>query len=71
VARPPLPAINEASGVGDWDIASAYEAMARAYLSAGDLDEVERWKAKAVAALDGIADKDEREIIASDIATLP
>jgi DNA-binding transcriptional MerR regulator len=42
-------AINEASGMGDWDIASAYE----------------------VAALDGIADKDEREIIEGDIATLP
>ena len=64
-------AIDEASGVVDWDIASAYEAMARAYLTAGDLDEVARWKAKAVAALDGIADKDEREIIEGDIATLP
>jgi hypothetical protein len=28
-------------------------------------------KAKAVAVLDGIADKDEREIIEGDIATLP
>ena len=64
-------AIDEASGVGDWDLASAYEAMARASLTAGDLDEVARWRAKAVAALDGIADKDEREIIEGDIATLP
>ena len=64
-------AINEAIGVGDWDLAAAYEAMARAYLTAGDLDEVARWKAKAVAALDGIADKDEREIIEGDIETLP
>jgi DNA-binding transcriptional MerR regulator len=64
-------AINETSGVGDWDIASAYEAMARAHLAAGDLGEVARWKAKAVTALDGIADKDEREIIEGDIATLP
>jgi hypothetical protein len=45
--------------------------MARANLTAGDLDEVARWKAKAVAALEGIADADEREIIEGDIATLP
>jgi hypothetical protein len=29
------------------------------------------WKAKAVAALEGIADLDDREPIAQDIATLP
>ena len=63
--------INEANGSADWDIASAYEAMARASLAAGDLDGVAAWKAKAVAALDGIADADDREIIEGDIATLP
>ena len=64
-------AINEANGIADWDIASAYEAMARAHLAAGDLDEVAAWKAKATAALDGIADKDDREVIEGDLATLP
>jgi DNA-binding transcriptional MerR regulator len=63
--------INEAAGVADWDIASAYEAMARASLVAGDLEGVATWKAKAVAALDAIADPDDREIIDGDIATLP
>jgi hypothetical protein len=63
--------MNEANDAGDWDIASAYEAMARANLAAGDLAEVGRWKARAVAALDGIADEDDREVIAGDIATLP
>ena len=63
--------INEANGSADWDIASAFEAMARACLAAGDLDGVATWKAKAVAALDGIADPDDREIIEGDIATLP
>ena len=63
--------INEANGSGDWDIASAFEAMARACLAAGDLDGVAGWKAKAVAALEGIADPDDREIIEGDIATLP
>jgi DNA-binding transcriptional MerR regulator len=64
-------AINEAVGSVDWDIASTYEAMARAYLTAGDAAQVAAWKAKATAALDGIADVDDRELIEGDLATLP
>ena len=64
-------ALNEAGGYADWDIASAYEAMARAYLTAGDLAEMAAWKAKATAALDGIADPDDRDLIEGDLATLP
>jgi len=64
-------AINEAAGRGDWDIASAYEAMARASGVAGDPGAAADWKAKAAAALDGIADKDDREVIENDLATLP
>jgi len=45
--------------------------MARAHLTAGDADQVAAWKARAVDALDRIADKEEREIIEGDIATLP
>ena len=63
--------INEDGGHADWDIASAYEAMARAYLTAGDLGEMAVWKAKATDALDGIADTDDRELIEGDLATLP
>jgi len=64
-------AINEAIGSADFDLAAAYEAMARAHLAAGDLEAVATWKAKATAALDGIADDDDREIIEGDLATLP
>jgi hypothetical protein len=63
--------INEANGIADWDIASAYEAMARANLAAGDMDQVAIWKAKSTAALDGITDKDDRDVIEGDLATLP
>jgi DNA-binding transcriptional MerR regulator len=63
--------INEAAGNSDWDIASAYEAMARAYMVAGDEAQVATWKARAVEALDAIADADDREIVEGDIATLP
>jgi hypothetical protein len=45
--------------------------MARAYWVAGDLDEVAAWKARATAALEGIADADDREIIEGNLATLP
>jgi DNA-binding transcriptional MerR regulator len=64
-------AINEANGQADWDIASAYEAMARASGVAGDAAAAAEWKAKATAALDGIADMDDREVIENDLATLP
>jgi DNA-binding transcriptional MerR regulator len=64
-------AIHEAAGAADWDIASAYEAMARATGVAGDPDAAAVWKAKATTALDGIADKDDREVIENDLATLP
>ncbi len=63
--------VNEAAGVGDWDIASAYEAMARAHAVAGDAAAAADWKARATAALDGIADKDDRDLIEADLATLP
>jgi DNA-binding transcriptional MerR regulator len=64
-------AINEGAGIADWDIASAYEAMARASAVVGDRDGAAQWKAKAVAALDGIADQDDRDLIEGDLATLP
>ncbi len=64
-------AYNEAVGAGDWDIAAAFEALARASAVAGDPVAAAAWKAKAVAALDAIADQDDRELIEGDIATLP
>jgi DNA-binding transcriptional MerR regulator len=53
-----------------WLTASAYEALARAYYLAGDRAAAAEWKAKAIAQLDQIADADDREIVARDIATL-
>ena len=66
--------INE--GLGDdaresWDLPAAYEAMARASFAADDSASGAQWKAKATAALEEIADVDDREPIAQDLATLP
>ena len=60
-------AINEANGSADWDIASAYEAMARATSVAGDAAATADWKARATAALDGVADQDDRDNIEGDL----
>jgi hypothetical protein len=61
----------ERSGIGDWDLAYAYEALARAHATAGDADEAGRWKAKAREAGDAIADPEDREHFDEDYLTLP
>jgi len=60
----------EASGIGDWDLAYAYEALARAHAVAGDAEAAE-WKAKARSAGDAIADPEDREHFDEDYVTLP
>jgi hypothetical protein len=54
-----------------WDLAGAYEAMARASFVAGDEAAGREWKAKAVAALAEIPVPDDRDPIEQDLATLP
>ena len=55
----------------DWDLPAAYEAMARAYVTAGDVAAAGEWKAKAVASLDGIANAEDRTLIEQDVLSLP
>ena len=59
----------EEAGLVDWDLAYAYEALARAYGLAGD-PEATAWKQKARAAGDAIGDADDREHFEQDYATL-
>jgi DNA-binding transcriptional MerR regulator len=58
-------------GQEDWDLAAAYETMARAHAVAGDIPAAADWKAKAAAELERIADQDDRDVIEGDLATLP
>lgn len=63
-----------ASAAGEtesWDLAAAYEGMARAHAVAGDLDAARTWRDRARIATDAIPEADEREIIEGDVATLP
>jgi hypothetical protein len=57
-------------GIEDWDAAAAAEAMARALSVSGDLAGAADWKTRAAAALDDVADAEDREVIERDLATL-
>jgi DNA-binding transcriptional MerR regulator len=62
--------ICEANGIGDWDLAFAYEALARASRVAGDDGATERWLAEARSAGDRITDREDRELLLNDLATI-
>lgn len=54
----------------DWDLAYAYEALARAHLVAGEAAEGERCVARARELGERIADPEDREQLEQDLATL-
>lgn len=54
-----------------WVKASAAEGLARAHASAGHVSERDLYLASASAGLDAIDDAEDRELIASQIATVP
>ena len=61
----------ESLGIGGWLLASAYEGMARAHACAGDTEGRARYTALAEAALDGIDDPEEREVIEEQLRSIP
>jgi hypothetical protein len=63
--------ICERHGIGDFDLAYAYEALARAYAVAGDSAGSARWLARAQAAAADIAEQDDRDLLLADLATIP
>ncbi|MEO6702140.1 MAG: MerR family transcriptional regulator [Jatrophihabitantaceae bacterium] len=63
--------ICQANGIGDWDIAFAYEALARAAGIAGDAETARSWADQAYAAADDIANEEERKMLLLDLETLP
>jgi DNA-binding transcriptional MerR regulator len=63
--------ICDENGIRDFDIAAAYEAMARALGVSGDFVPAREWAARARVACDEIANPRDREPIEGDIATLP
>jgi DNA-binding transcriptional MerR regulator len=55
----------------DWDLAGAYEALARAHLTAGDMDEARRHHELGRAETAKIADRDDAKHIEADLDALP
>jgi hypothetical protein len=62
-------AICEENGIADWDLGFAYEALARACATAGDTAAAQQWTDRAAAV--GIAEDDDRQLLLSDLATIP
>ncbi len=60
----------ESSGVGGFDLAYAYEALARAAALSGDSDAVTLYRARAQEVAAEVADLEERELILGDLMTL-
>jgi hypothetical protein len=63
--------ICQREGIADFDLAFAYEALARACALASDVAEARRWAELARAACEQVAEDDDREIVLSDLETLP
>jgi len=63
-------ALCEEHGIGDFDLAFAHEALARAHAVAGDTDAAAEHERLARAAADAIAEADDRELVLSDLETL-
>jgi hypothetical protein len=57
-------------GIGDWDLAFAYEALARAHSVAGDPDQTRHWLEQARQAGAEIAEDEDRDLLLSDLATI-
>jgi hypothetical protein len=79
VLRRPEPALYHArrvldicqrNGIGDWDLAFAYEALARAYSIAGETEEARRHVELARLAGQKIAEDDDRELLLADLETV-
>jgi ribosomal protein S18 acetylase RimI-like enzyme len=58
-------------GIGDFDLAFAFEALARAHAVAGNRGESDRWRDRARAATEDVTDPEDRELLLSDLGTIP
>ncbi len=58
-------------GIGDFDLAFAYEALARAHAVAGDTGRARDYTDQALAAAEDIADGDDRDLVLADLETIP
>jgi DNA-binding transcriptional MerR regulator len=57
--------------IADWDIAFAYEALARGHAIAGDAEGARAMTERALEAAEKIAEEEERKILLADLETIP
>jgi DNA-binding transcriptional MerR regulator len=57
--------------IGDFDLAFAYEALARAHAVAGESGPARDYTDQALAAAEDIADNDDRDLVLADLETIP
>ena len=69
-ARRALEAI-EIGRFGDWQLAAAYEGMARAYATAGDAAQRDYWVQRCTVALGAVPDAADRSVVAEQLLNLP
>ncbi|MEU9132908.1 helix-turn-helix domain-containing protein [Kitasatospora sp. NPDC048540] len=58
-------------GIGDWDLAFAYEALARAAAVAGEPEQARAWTEQALSAAEEIAGPEDRELVLADLESIP
>ena len=63
--------ICQRNGIGDWDLAFAFEAVARAYAVAGDAAQTRHYTDRALAAAENVADGEDRALVLADLETIP
>jgi hypothetical protein len=63
--------ICEANAIGDFDLAFCYEALARAHAVAGNSDEARQWQLRGLSLVNDVADDEDREVLAADLASVP
>lgn len=59
------------NGVGDFDLAFAYEALARGHALAGDAEQMRGYTEQALAAAEDISEEDDRDLLRGDLETIP
>ncbi len=60
-----------ANGIADWDLAFAYEALARGHAIAGDAEAARAMTERALQAVENVADDEDRKIVLADLDTIP
>jgi DNA-binding transcriptional MerR regulator len=59
------------NGIADFDLAFAYEALARGHAIAGDAEQARAFTEQALTAAEDITEEDDREMVLSDLESIP